>query len=89
MLGVYSALTNRVFPVNVAKEDGTLALLLHRIRVFLKGFKELMRDFREEAGDEELQAAEEEGRVGIRRLLLSREWVCLQPLRARHGAVPS
>ena len=80
MLGVYSALTNRVFPVQVAKEDGTLALLLHRIRRVLKRFERLMQDFREEAGDE-LEAAEEEGRVAIRALLLSREWDCLQLLR--------
>jgi len=87
MLGVYSALTTRVFPVSIAKEDGTLVLLLHRIRKFLKGFKLLMRDFREEAGDE-LEAAEEEGRVAIRTLLLSREWHSLQPLDAVHQAVP-
>ena len=87
MLGVYSTLTNRVFPLQIAKEDGTLALLLHRIRVFLKGFKDLAEDFREEAGDE-LQEAEEEGRVGIRRLLLSREWACLHSLKAKQQAVP-
>ncbi|PUU82763.1 hypothetical protein B9Z19DRAFT_327540 [Tuber borchii] len=87
LLGVYSALTNRVFPLQIAKEEGTLALLLHRIRVFLKGFRDLVEGFEEEAGYE-LQEAEEEGRVGIRRLLLSREWACLQPLRARQQAVP-
>jgi len=87
MLGVYSALTHRIFPLQIAKEDGTLALLLHRIRVFLKGFKDLVEDFEEEAGDE-LQEAEEEGRVEIRRLLLSREWACLHPLIAKQQAVP-
>jgi len=87
MLGVYSALTNRVFPVQIAKEDGMLALLLHRIRVFLKGFKDLVQDFREEAGDE-LLVAEDEGRVAIRILLLSGQWDSLQPLQAGHQAVP-
>ena len=64
-----------------------LVLLLHRIRVFLNGFKELVEDFKEEAGDE-LQEAEEEGRVGIRRLLLSREWACLHPLHAGQQTFP-
>ena len=81
MLGVYSALAHRVFPSRVAKKGGTLALLLHHIRAFLGGFKVLMKQFKKEAGDE-LQEAEEEGRVGIRRLLLSREWACLHPLQA-------
>jgi len=87
MLGVYSALTHRIFPLKIAREDGTLVLLLHRIRVFLKGFKCLMEDFKKEAGDG-LREAEEEGRVGIRRLLLSREWACLHPLKAKQQAVP-
>ena len=81
-LGVYSALTNRVFPLEIAKRDGTLVLLLHHIREFLDGFKVLMKNFKKEAGDE-LQEAEEEGRVGIRRLLLSREWASLRPLKAK------
>ena len=79
MLGVYSALTNRVFPVRVAKADGTLALLLHFIKRVLKGFGGVMRGFKKEAGDE-LRAAKKEGRVGIRRLLLSREWDSLSNL---------
>ncbi|PUU82764.1 hypothetical protein B9Z19DRAFT_966530 [Tuber borchii] len=87
MLGVYSALTNRVFPLEMAKEDGTLILLLHRIRAFLNGFKGLMKDFEKEAGDE-LQEAEKEGCAGIRRLLLSREWACLHPLQAKQEAFP-
>ncbi|PUU82762.1 hypothetical protein B9Z19DRAFT_1074171 [Tuber borchii] len=87
LLGVYSALTNRVFPLEIAEKDGTLVLLLHRIRVFWKGFRGLMKDFEEEAGYE-LQEAEAEGRVGIRRLLLSREWACFHSLRARQQAVP-
>ena len=87
MLGVYSALTHRVFPSRIAKKGGTLVLLLHHIRAFLDGFKGLMEAFKEEAGDE-LQEAEEEGRVGIRILLLSREWACLHPLQAWQEEFP-
>ena len=87
MLGVYSALTDRIFPLQIARANGTLVLLLHRIGGFLDGFKGLIKDFKEEAGDE-LQEAEEEGRVGIRRLLLSREWACLHSLKAKQQAVP-
>ncbi|PUU82757.1 hypothetical protein B9Z19DRAFT_1120143 [Tuber borchii] len=79
MLGVYSALTNRVFPVSVAKADGTLALLLNFIKRVLKGFGGVMRRFKKEAGDE-LRAAKKEGRVAIRSLLLSREWDSLSHL---------
>ena len=87
MLGVYSALTDRIFPLQIARANGTLVLLLHRIGDFLDVFKGLVKDFKEEAGDE-LAEAEEEGRVGIRRLLLSRKWACLHPLQARQEAVP-
>ncbi|KAG0638355.1 hypothetical protein HOY80DRAFT_888064 [Tuber brumale] len=79
MLGVYSALTNRVFPIQSVDRDGTLVLLLHRIKLFLENFSGVVHKFEEEAGDE-LQEAEEEGRVGIRRLLLSREWDSLSSL---------
>jgi len=79
MLGVYSALTNRIFPIQEAKEDGTLALLLRTIRGYLRSFEDVMGAFEEEAGDE-LLVAEEEGPAGVRRLLLSRKWVCLRPL---------
>jgi len=87
MLGVYSALTYRVFPSHIARVNGTLALLLHHIKAFLNEFKGLMEDFREEAGVE-LREAEEEGRVGIRALLLSREWACLHPLQAIQEDIP-
>ena len=80
MLGVYSALTNRVFPIEVANRDGTLVLLLHRIKLFLLRFEDVIKDFEEEAGDE-LVEAEEEGRAGVRRLLLSREWASLRSLK--------
>ncbi|CAZ81961.1 unnamed protein product [Tuber melanosporum] len=79
MLGVYSALTNRVFPIDVVDRQGTLVLLLQPIKVYLRSFDDVMREFEEEAVDE-LQEAEEEGRVGIRRLLLSREWDSLDSL---------
>ncbi|RPA93926.1 hypothetical protein L873DRAFT_1815275 [Choiromyces venosus 120613-1] len=79
MLGVYSALTNRVFPIEVVDKKGTLVLLLHHIKTYLEKFEYIMEKFEEEAGDE-LAEAEEEGRVGVRRLLLSREWACLGSL---------
>ncbi|PUU82758.1 hypothetical protein B9Z19DRAFT_1074162 [Tuber borchii] len=87
MLGVYSALTNRVFPIEEVEEDGTLVLLLHRIKLFLTRFEDVMKDFEEEAGDE-LRGAEEEGRVGVRRLLLSREWACLRSLKSEGKSAP-
>ena len=79
MLGVYSALTNRVFPIEEVEEGGTLILLLHHIKLFLVRFEDVIKDFEEEAGDE-LVEAEEEGRAGVRRLLLSREWDSLSNL---------
>ncbi|KAG0131500.1 hypothetical protein HOY82DRAFT_485191 [Tuber indicum] len=79
MLGVYSALTNRVFPLDAVDRQGTLVLLLQPIKVYLRSFDDVMREFDKEAGYE-LQEAEEEGRVGIRRLLLSREWDSLDSL---------
>ena len=87
MLGVYSALTNRVFPIEVVNRDGTLVLLLHRIMLFLERFEDVMERFEEEAGDE-LPEAEEEGRAGVRRLLLSREWASLRPLKSAGKSVP-
>jgi len=79
MLGVYSALTNRIFPLRIAKADGTLVLLLRPIKEYLESFEEVMDKFEREAGGE-LQAAKDEGRVGVRRLLLSREWASLRTL---------
>ena len=87
MLGVYSALTNRVFPIEEVEEGGTLVLLLHRIKLFLVRFEDVIKDFEEEAGDE-LVEAEEEGRAGVRRLLLSREWVCLRSLKSEGKSAP-
>ncbi|CUS11181.1 unnamed protein product [Tuber aestivum] len=87
MLGVYSALTNRVFPKELARQGGTLALLLHNIMLYLVGFDYVMREFENEAGDE-LKTAEEEGRVGVRRLLLSRKWSSLEPLKSNLRSVP-
>ncbi|PWW73511.1 hypothetical protein C7212DRAFT_347014 [Tuber magnatum] len=87
MLGVYSALTNRVFPKEAARENGTLVLLLHRIKLYLQKFDAVMRDFMKEAGDE-LKEAEEEGRVGIRRLLLSRNWASLGSLKSALSSAP-
>ena len=75
MLGVYSSLTGRVFPFKLASEDGTLALLLHRLKRFWKGPECVTRKFEREAGDE-LEAARREGCAGVRRLVLSKEWNC-------------
>jgi len=88
MLGVYSAQTNRIFPIQAAKKDGTLVLLLRPIREYLNSFEIVMGAFKKEAGDE-LLVAENEGHAGVRRLLLSRDWVCLRPLRSgEHPPVP-
>ena len=75
VLGVYSFLTGRVFPIHRASRDGTLVLLLHRIKRFWEGSEAATRKFEIEAGDQ-VQAAKKEGRAGIRRLLLSRPWDC-------------
>ena len=88
MLGVYSALTDRIFPIHKAKKDGTLALLLHHIKEYFSSFEDVMGDFEKEAGDE-LRVAEKEGPAGVRRLLLSREWVCLRPLRSGRASFRS
>ena len=86
MLGVYSALTNRVFPIEEVKEGGTLVLLLHHIKLVLVRFEDVIKDFEEEAGDELVEA--EEGRAGVRRLLLSREWACLRSLKSEGKSAP-
>jgi len=88
MLGVYSAQTNRIFPIRAAKKDGTLALLVRPIKGYLDSFEDVMGAFEEEAGDE-LWVAEEEGPAGVRRLLLSRKWVCLRPLRSGRASFRS
>ncbi|PUU82761.1 hypothetical protein B9Z19DRAFT_966650, partial [Tuber borchii] len=77
MLGVYSSLTGRVFPFNVASKNGILALLLHPLKKFWKGRECVTQKFKREAGDE-LQAARGEGCAEVRRLILSREWDCFR-----------
>ncbi|PUU82759.1 hypothetical protein B9Z19DRAFT_1120145 [Tuber borchii] len=75
ILGVYSFLTGRVYPAPRASKDGTLVLLLQRIKRYWEGSEAAARRFGMEAGDE-LQVAKQQGRLGIRRLLLSRPWEC-------------
>ena len=87
MLGVYSALMDRVFPLEAVDRKGTLVLLLHRIKLFLAKFEDVMNDFEEEAGDELVEAVGE-GRAGVRRLLLSREWACLRSLKSEGKSAP-
>ncbi|PUU82760.1 hypothetical protein B9Z19DRAFT_327503 [Tuber borchii] len=78
MLGVYSSLTGRVFPFNVASKNGILALLLHPLKGFWKGRECVTRKFKREAGDELQATMEREGCAGVRRLILSREWDCFR-----------
>ena len=78
MLGVYSTLTDRVFPIEEAKEGRTLVLLLRPIKKYLRGStgSRALGAFKKEAGDE-LRDAKKEGHVAVRKLLLSREWKSL------------
>jgi len=76
MLGVYSAVTDRVFPPEGAKQGGTLSRLLRPIGRYLNESGEVSKAFKREAGSE-LREAKKEGHDAVRRLLLSRDWASL------------
>jgi hypothetical protein len=80
MLGIYSKLTSRVFPRRLAREGGTLILLLREIKQYFAPFEGITERFEREAG-QDLTEAKKEGPGAVRRLLLSREWKSLQVVR--------
>jgi hypothetical protein len=73
-------LTNRVYPLEDAKSNGTLCLLLNHIKKYFRPFNKIIDEFKDETSDD-FVAARDKGPAGIRRLLLSREWECLKTIR--------
>jgi hypothetical protein len=77
ILGIYSVLTRRIYHRDLAKENGTLVLLLRKIAKYWGPFKLVLENFRSEAGLG-LTVVQDEGPHAVRRLLLSRQWESLR-----------